>query len=174
VFPTNDISDQLLNKLEGDDPVNVDLGKYPEEAPQAAAIPDLLPERTEFDGIRRDYFRPDPSSSATLAHLPSASTLRAVPVAGVPDNFFQSNSSDEFAGRHPSANPHLSIATIQATLINKFNRTKAIFSLAFPTLFPYGAAKFITLRLREVGLRKYIKHLLLYRDPQFAQHSSAM
>jgi len=162
-FPTSDdISNQLLQHLEGEDKLSVDLKQYPKEAPLAAAIPDLHPKRSELAGIRRDYFNDN-------SDLGNAATN---PVVVDPDSdFFNSSSDTSLARQHPPTLPHLSIGSIRATPINEFNRTQAIFSLAFPTLFPDGKAEFITPRLREVRLRDYVRHLLLYKDSRFAQHS---
>jgi ATP-dependent DNA helicase PIF1 len=160
-FPTSDdVSDQLLQHLEEDEDVAVDLDNYPEEPPEAAAIPDLHAERSEIAGLRRDYF-----DSSNPLHRPPTAT------ADPDSDILQSTEQDELAGQHPAALPHLSLGSIHATPINEFNRTQAIFSLAFPTLFPNGAAEFITPRMREIGLRDYIRHLLLYKDSRFAQHS---
>jgi ATP-dependent DNA helicase PIF1 len=157
-FPTSDdVSDQFLEHLGDEDELDDDLDKYPDEAPLAAAIPDLHAERSELAGIRRDHF----DSSNTVFNDPAP--------GNAPDNF--DSSSGGLAGQHPSALPHLSMGSIHATPINEFNRTQAIFSLAFPTLFPRGEAEFIIPMMREVGLKDYVRHFLLYKDLRFAQHS---
>jgi hypothetical protein len=155
------MSNQLLQRLEEDDEVDVDLNKFPEEAPKAAAIPDLHPDRSELAGLQEDYF----GASNPIYNAPP------VPAVDINSNFFASIQPGELAGQHPPALPHLSKGSIHATPINEFNRTQAIFSVAFPTLFPNGAAEFITPRMQEIGLRDYIRHLLLYKDGRFAQHS---
>jgi hypothetical protein len=161
-FPTSeDVSDQLLQHLEEDDEVDVDLNKFPEEAPEAAAIPDLHPDRSELAGLREDYFG---ASNPTYNAPP-------VPAVDIDSDFFASSQPGKLAGQHPPALPHLSLGSIHATPINEFNWTQAIFSVAFPTLFPNSAAEFITPRMREIGLQDYIRHLLLYKDGRFAQHS---
>jgi hypothetical protein len=161
-FPTSeDVSNQLLQHFEEDDEVDVDLNKFPEEAPEAAAIPDLYPDQSELAGLREDYF----GASNPIYNAP------LVPAVDIDSNFFVSSQPGELAGQHPPALPHLSLASIHATPINEFNWTQAIFSVAFPTLFLNGAAEFITTRMREIGLRDYIRHLLLYKDGRFAQHS---
>ena len=43
-------------------------------------------------------------------------------------------------------------------------------SCAFPTLFPTGATDFVAPRPRALTIGNYFKHLLLYKDGQFAQH----
>ena len=94
-----------------------------------------------------------------------------MPAVDIDSDFFASSQPGELAGQHPLALPYLSLGSIHATLINEFNWTQAMFSVAFLTLFPNGAAEFITPRMREIGLRDYIRHLLLYKDGRFAQHS---
>jgi len=53
--------------------------------------------------------------------------------------------------------------------INKFN-TEGYLSCAFPTLFPSGAADFLSPRLNRITIGNYCKHLLLYHDGHFAKH----
>lgn len=50
-------------------------------------------------------------------------------------------------------------------LINEFS-TEGYFSCAFPSLFPSGAADFLS----TSNTGNYFKHLLLYNDGQFAKH----
>ena len=59
--------------------------------------------------------------------------------------------------------------TIGGTPINEFN-TEGYMSLAFPTLFPTGAADFLGRRCTQVTLGNYFKHLLMYEDGRFASH----
>ena len=59
--------------------------------------------------------------------------------------------------------------TIGGTPINEFN-TEGYMSLAFPTLFPTGAADYLGRRCTQVTLGNYFKHLLMYEDGRFASH----
>ena len=43
-------------------------------------------------------------------------------------------------------------------------------TLAFPTLFPTGAADFTAPRMCPVTLGYYLKHLMMYNDGRFARH----
>jgi ATP-dependent DNA helicase PIF1 len=82
----------------------------------------------------------------------------------------QLENDNKLAGQHPIAVPYLSMGTIRKTPIDEFNRTQAIFSLAFLTLFPNGEAEYVDPRIREIPLRDYVRHLLLFRDGRFARH----
>ena len=59
--------------------------------------------------------------------------------------------------------------TIGGTPINEFT-TEGYFSMAFPTLFPTGAADFLGQRCNQVTIGYYFKHLLMYEDGRFATH----
>ena len=60
--------------------------------------------------------------------------------------------------------------TIGGTPINEFT-TEGYFSLAFPTLFPTGAAEFLGQRHNSVTVGYYFKHLMMYGDGHFARHA---
>lgn len=60
--------------------------------------------------------------------------------------------------------PHLTQPAFCATPLREFNRSQALLSLAFPTLFPYGKAEFVVSCVREVKFADYIKHLIKYHD----------
>ena len=59
--------------------------------------------------------------------------------------------------------------TIGGTPINEFT-TEGYFSMAFPSLFPTGAADFLGQRCNQVTIGNYFKHLLMYEDGRFATH----
>lgn len=59
--------------------------------------------------------------------------------------------------------------TIGGSPINEFT-TEGYFSMAFPTLFPTGAADFLGLQSNQVTIDNYITHLLKYDDGRFARH----
>ncbi len=75
----------------------------------------------------------------------------------------------------PVANPPARGSVTQATLrsrpINEYDVSIDIGRMAFPTLFPNGAASFHTSRQREVSFKDYVKHLMRYKDDRFAQHA---
>ena len=60
--------------------------------------------------------------------------------------------------------------TIGRTPINEFT-TEGYFSLAFPTLFPIGAAEFLGQHHNPVTIGYYFKHLMMYDDGRFAKHA---
>ena len=55
------------------------------------------------------------------------------------------------------------------TPLNEFH-SEGYITLAFPTLFPTGAADFTMPRMRPVTLGYYLKHLIMYNDGRFARH----
>jgi len=60
-------------------------------------------------------------------------------------------------------------STIGGAPINEFT-TEGYFSMAFPTLFPTGAADFLGHRHNQVTIGNYFTHLLKYDDGRFARH----
>jgi hypothetical protein len=73
-------------------------------------------------------------------------------------------------GQQPRRLPHMSMPTPQRTPLSEFNKSYALLSWAFPTLYPQGRAEFVESRLRDVNYPEYIRHLLLHKDRRFAQH----
>ena len=71
--------------------------------------------------------------------------------------------------RQSGATSILMWPTIGGTPINEFT-TEGYFSMAFPTLFPTGAADFLGQRCNQVTIGYYFKHLLMYEDGRFAAH----
>lgn len=59
--------------------------------------------------------------------------------------------------------------TIGGAPINEFT-TEGYFSMAFPTLYPTGAADFLGQRTNQVTIGNYFTHLLKYGDGRFARH----
>ena len=59
--------------------------------------------------------------------------------------------------------------SIGGTPINEF-QTEGYFSMAFPTLFPTGAADFNGTRITPVKAGNYFTHLMKYDDGRFAKH----
>ena len=53
--------------------------------------------------------------------------------------------------------------------LNEFS-TEGYFTCAFPTLFPTGAADFLSQRQVPVTIGNYFKHLMQYDDGRFARH----
>ena len=57
-----------------------------------------------------------------------------------------------------------------STPLDELGGHEQLFSMVFPTLFPYRVADFYSGRQRSVKLKKYIQHLLKYYDNCFGQH----
>ncbi|CZR49932.1 uncharacterized protein FPRO_16137 [Fusarium proliferatum ET1] len=64
----------------------------------------------------------------------------------------------------------LEMPHIRSTPLNEFNRSQALLSLAFPTLFPTGEGDFIEPRQRSVTYSDYIERLMKFHDGRFARH----
>jgi len=71
---------------------------------------------------------------------------------------------------NPAAAHHLSLPDIRLTPINEFDRSTALFSRAFPTLFPCGEAEFTLPRERSITLDEWIQHAMRWHDGRFARH----
>ena len=72
--------------------------------------------------------------------------------------------------RQDAGIPSLTAPPMRSTPLSEFNRSQALLSLAFPTLFPNGDAEYITPRIRNVPYPDYIQHLMKYQDGRFARH----
>ena len=48
--------------------------------------------------------------------------------------------------------------------------TDGLFTMAFPSLFPFGLADYSTPRCSKLELYEWVKHLMRYRDSRFATH----
>jgi ATP-dependent DNA helicase PIF1 len=70
------------------------------------------------------------------------------------------------------AHHQLEIPSIRSTPLNEFNRSQALLSLAFPTLYPEGRAEFVRPRRRPIKYAEYIEHALRWHDGRFARHPS--
>jgi len=51
------------------------------------------------------------------------------------------------------------------------NRTRPLFSLAFPALFPNGKGKFVACRPNEVTYIDWLRHLLMHSSRVVARHT---
>lgn len=71
--------------------------------------------------------------------------------------------------RASGSTSNLTWPTMGGTPINEFT-TEGYFSMAFPTLFPTGAADFLGQRCNQVIIGNYFKHMLMFADGRFARH----
>ena len=117
--------------------------------PEQDLIPDLLFNDTETAALE-----------AQLLGLPPEST----PVAT------QQSVVREQSVAQPVAISQLELPSIRRTPLNEFNRSQALFSLAFPTLYPDGQADFVEPRLRSITYQDYIEHAMRTQDGRFARH----
>ena len=64
----------------------------------------------------------------------------------------------------------MSMASLESVLLDERDKTLHIACMAFPTLFPTGAALFNSPREMTVNLANYHLHLMRYRDDRFSCH----
>ena len=55
--------------------------------------------------------------------------------------------------------------------LSEWDRSQAIMSLAFPSLFPTGEGDYVQPREREISYSDYVLHLMRYSNGRFASHS---
>jgi hypothetical protein len=82
---------------------------------------------------------------------------------------------DQIRPRQRNANsqpdhPMPSIPTVSSTPLDEFSDTQRLWAMAFPTLFPWGAADFKSRRTHTVQLKQWGQHLLKWHDGRFARH----
>ena len=106
----------------------------------------------------------DPSQDLYRAHLPSSFVPNAVQHQTEQETVRRSIQERQGGSTHTLMWP-----TIGGTPINEFT-TEGYFSMAFPTLFPTGAADFLGQRCNQVTIGNYFKHMMMYEDGRFAKH----
>lgn len=70
----------------------------------------------------------------------------------------------------PVRQAHITMPHVRPTPLNEFNRSQALLSLAFPSLYPNGQADYIAPRQRSIRYDDYIEHALKHYDGRFARH----
>jgi hypothetical protein len=70
----------------------------------------------------------------------------------------------------PLRNAHAPAPSIRQTPLDEASGNDRLFAMAFPTLYPTGAADFNCPRLRKVDLSDYARHLLCFHDNRFGRH----
>nr|OQO27419.1 hypothetical protein B0A51_07870 [Rachicladosporium sp. CCFEE 5018] len=56
--------------------------------------------------------------------------------------------------------------------LEDFNSSQKLLSLAFPSLYPEGAAEYLEPRTHSISYSDYIKHLIKFEDGRFARHNA--
>jgi hypothetical protein len=59
---------------------------------------------------------------------------------------------------------------IHSTPLSEFNRSQALLSLTFPSLYPEGKGEFVMPRQRSIDYDVYLRHAMRWRDGRFARH----
>jgi ATP-dependent DNA helicase PIF1 len=77
---------------------------------------------------------------------------------------------EETIGRQPGRYDILTALDVQSTPLSEFDRGQPLLSLAFPTLFPNGAAEYTTPCQRGIAFPQFVKHLFLHKSGRFQQH----
>jgi hypothetical protein len=73
-------------------------------------------------------------------------------------------------GRQPGRYDILTAPDVRSTPLSEFDRGQPLLSLAFPTLFPNGAAEYTTPRQCAIAFPQFVKHLFLHKSGRFQQH----
>lgn len=71
--------------------------------------------------------------------------------------------------QHDQENSRIEWPRNETFPVDEFH-TPGYIARAFPTLYPYGTADLNDLRVKEIKPAEYFKHLLIYKDGQFARH----
>lgn len=72
--------------------------------------------------------------------------------------------------RPPTQVNFISLGTLHEP-ISEYDENSRLFSMAYPTLFPTGAADFFAPREYAVSLEDWGKHMIKYKDGRFARHA---
>lgn len=132
---------------------------------EVAAVDVTDPLSTDLGVTENDDVEPDEvDQSAVPDLLPEDTEMEAL------HSHILGAERDEPIPVRPSTQHQLEMPDIRRTPINEFNRSQALLSLAFPTLFPRGQADFVEPRLRPIKYADYIQHALRWHDGRFARH----
>ena len=118
----------------------------------------------QLEGSTSEDFSQPSQEDLYRAHLPCSFVPNAVQQQTEQETVRQS-----IQERQSTSTSTLMWPTIGGAPINEFT-TEGYFSMAFPTLFPTGAADFLGQRCNQVTIGNYFKHLLMYEDGRFARH----
>ena len=108
--------------------------------------------------------QPEPPEDQYRAHLPASFVPNATQQRTEQETVQQSLQDLQSRSSHTLMWP-----TIGGAPINK-STTEGYFSMAFPNLFPTGAADFLGFCHNQVTIGNYFTHLLKYDDGRFARH----
>ena len=112
----------------------------------------------------------DPDSAPASVETDAPDDDDDYPVVAAVPNFLaqdtEINAVRDMLGRRT----HLTLPEFRMTPINEFNRSQALLSLAFPTLFPLGAAEYTLPRMRSVPYEQYARHLMKHESGRLARH----
>ncbi|KPM39851.1 hypothetical protein AK830_g6688 [Neonectria ditissima] len=143
-----DISDQLMTQA-ADEAIIEDVEVLQDDEP--------VPIPGDYDGAAVPNFL---AAQADLEQLRDQLNLQERPTGGqVPVTHAETGQQ-----------PYLRMPGIRSTPISEFNRSQALLSLAFPTLYPNGQADFAMPRQRSITYSEYIEHALKHYDGRFARH----
>jgi len=131
--------------VDPNDPVeNVDF-----EDQEVAAVPNMVVNDRELDLLR------DQLAGEVQIHDPMEAQL---PRQAQP------------AAEAPLAQAHLVMPEIHSTPLSEFNRSQALLSLTFPSLYPEGKGEFVMPRQRSIDYDVYLRHAMRWHDGRFARH----
>ncbi|KAG7000101.1 hypothetical protein FocnCong_v012805 [Fusarium oxysporum f. sp. conglutinans] len=132
---------------------------------QVAAVDVTDPLSADLGATENDDVEPDEvDQSAVPDLLPEDTEMEALH-----SRILGEERDEPVPVRQPTQH-QLEMPDIRRTPVNEFNRSQALLSMAFPTLFPRGQAEFVEPRLRPVKYADYIQHALRWHDGRFARH----
>ena len=141
-LPIHEVEDAAVNLEDAVEDVDFD-------DQEAAAVPNMVVSERELDMLRAEL------AGEPQVHDPMEFQPRR-----------QSPPPDEA----PPAQGHIVVPEIRSTPLSEFNRSQALLSLAFPSLYPEGKAEFVLPRQRSIEYGDYLQHALKWRDGRFARH----
>ncbi|KAK7592094.1 hypothetical protein V3481_006721 [Fusarium oxysporum f. sp. vasinfectum] len=132
---------------------------------QVAAVDVTDPLSADLGATENDDVEPDEvDQSAVPDLLPEDTEMEALH-----SRILGEERDEPVPVRQPTQH-QLEMPDIRRTPVNEFNRSQALLSMAFPTLFPRGQAEFVEPRLRPIKYADYIQHALRWHDGRFARH----
>lgn len=145
------------------------LSQLPEDGDISHRLPSALDDNIadrvdETTGLVSEV--PEPETEEDLP--PGAESM--VPHSNIVRTELEQIQSQIDERRPRQRNDMPSIPEVRSTPLDEFSDTQRLWAMAFPTLFPWGAADFKSRRTHTVQLKQWGQHLLKWHDGRFARH----
>ena len=132
--------------------------------------------------IQRDEYSPDPQDLQSDNESDPGVDYAAVPNVNANGNVTRQlaerlqpqrqrpcvSPAPEVEAQQPRSMEWLTDPAANKAPLSEWDRSQAIMSLAFPSLFPTGEGDFVQPREREISFNDYVVHLMRYSDGRFA------